>query len=132
MEKFSVKVLKPLIEATNDSVEIIKDLNEAKPFFFIENIRILPEWQQFYETLKFILKANQDFIKITTLQVSRFCFYFDLVSEYMLHNGRSDQDIEYANAVDSFFVKYRRQTGKRDKEKMFWKAFPDVKRKAEN
>lgn len=128
MQKLPLKVLVPLIEATEDYVNLLKGSKAAAPFFHIENTRVLEKWPALFDEVKFLLSVKEDFFAIKDELVYKLSFYFDLVCDFMLHHGGKIPDLVYASAVDYFFKNFKKQVGKRHSEHLFWKAFPELKK----
>lgn len=130
MQKIEQSHFAKLAKATNEYIDICKNLPQEMQFLFrVENVPLLTEWDSFYQTLKTAIDIQSDYIKLTNLQFNKFLYYANLLAKFFAHNG-DEKDLPYVAQVENFILKNTRYKAINAKveEDMFWKAFPELKK----
>ncbi len=125
-----IKMIKPLVAATNEYIMILRDLPETEQYLFrVEYVPVLDdEWDNFFGVINLLVSAHADRIEINEKAAARIAWYLDAVSKFF-HAINDKRDWAYIDAVNMFFKKFRKELP-RVAEDLFWAAeFPVEKYK---
>jgi hypothetical protein len=151
MKSFNVYVVKPLLQGTDQRIEIIQKIPQgatveafghAVPIdalFVVEGIPILDQWPEvmkkvsalieekniapeLFEVKRMNISPKDPHIDLDSTDSARLAYFFFMIAQFFRYNGTEKEDRTYVGAVDYFFSKYKSEVGKPREAKLFKKA----------